>query len=65
LPSKARLNSLSCLTPRPPFSLLKQIDFQDIQEVFLKSSLPPQKKLINKDSIEEIVPEGALKKERA
>jgi hypothetical protein len=39
--------------------------FHDIQEVFLKSSLPPQKKLSKRESIEEIVPAGALKKERA
>jgi hypothetical protein len=41
--------------------------FQDIQEVFLKSSPPPppQKKLIKRESIEEIVPAEALKNERA
>jgi hypothetical protein len=59
------LNSLSLLTPKPPYSLRKHIVFQAIHEVFLESSLPPQKKLINKDSIDEIVPEGALKKESA
>jgi hypothetical protein len=59
------LNSLNCLTPNPPYSLRKQICFQDTQDVFLRSSLPPQKKLIKRDSIEEIVPAGALKKERA
>jgi hypothetical protein len=39
--------------------------FQLIQEVFLVSSLPPQKNLFKRELIEEIVPEGALKKERA
>jgi hypothetical protein len=39
--------------------------FHEIQDVFLKFSPPPQKKLIKRDSIEEIVPAGALKKERA
>jgi hypothetical protein len=59
------LNSLNCLTPSPPYSLRKQIFFHDTQDVFLRSSPPPQKKLIKRDSIEEIVPAGALKKERA
>jgi hypothetical protein len=59
------LNSLNCLTPNPPYSLRKQIFFQEIQGIFLKSSHPPQKKLIKRDSIEEIVPAGALKKEIA
>jgi hypothetical protein len=62
LPSRARLNSL---TPKPPYSLRKQIVFHEIQEVFLRSSPPPEKKLIKRDSIEEILSEGALKKERA
>jgi hypothetical protein len=65
LPSRARLNSLNCLTPKPPYSLRKQIVFYEIQEVFLRSSPPPQKKLIKRDSIDEIVPAGALKKEIA
>jgi hypothetical protein len=65
LPNRAILNSLNCLTPSPPYSLRKQIFFQDIQDVFLEASPPPQKKLIKRDSIEEIVPAGALKKERA
>jgi hypothetical protein len=33
------------------------MDFQETQ--------PPQKNLIKRDSIEEMIPEGALKKERA
>jgi hypothetical protein len=36
-----------------------------VQEVFLESSPPPQKNLIKRDSIEEIIPEGTLKKEKA
>jgi hypothetical protein len=59
------LNSLSCLTPNPLYSFRKQIDFQVVQDVFPESSPPPQKKLIKRESIEEIVPEGALKKEKA
>jgi hypothetical protein len=59
------LNSLNCLTPSPPYSIRKQICFHDTQDVFLSSSLPPQKKLIKRDSIEEIIHAGALKKERA
>jgi hypothetical protein len=58
-------NSLDCLTPNPPYSLSKQICFHETQDVFLESSLPPQKKLIKRDSIEEIIPAGALKKESA
>jgi hypothetical protein len=38
---------------------------QAIQEIFLLSSLPPQKNLLKIDSMEEIIPDGALKKERA
>jgi hypothetical protein len=41
--SRAKLNSLNCLTPSPPYSLCKQIVFQLIQEIFLKPSLPPRK----------------------
>jgi hypothetical protein len=37
------LNSLNCLTPNPPYSLRKQIFFQEIQGIFLKSSHPPEK----------------------
>jgi hypothetical protein len=60
------LNSLSFLTPNPPYSLHKQIVFQLSQDVFLESSLPPPhpQKFIKRDSIEEIVLEGTLKKER-
>jgi len=41
------------------------MEFQLTQEIFLWSSLPPKFFLLNIDSIEEIIPEGALKKERA
>jgi len=37
---------------------------QLIQEIFLTSSQPPQKKQLKIDSIEEMIPAGALKKER-
>jgi hypothetical protein len=59
------LNSLNCLTLNPPDSSLKHTSLQLIHGILLLSSLPPQKKLVNKDSIEEIIPDGALKKERA
>jgi len=42
-----------------------QIVFQSTQAIFLFSSPPPQKKLIKIDSMEEIIPAGTLKKERA
>jgi len=41
------------------------MDSQSIQDIFLFSSLPPQKKRSKRDSIEAIIPEGALKKEIA
>lgn len=59
------LNSLICLTLKPPYSLSKQTCFQPIHEIFICSSLPLQKKLFKRDSTEEVIPEGALKKERA
>jgi len=65
LPNKAKLNSLNYLTPKPPYSFCKQIELQAIHEIFLLSSLPPQKNLIKIDSMREIIPGGALKKERA
>jgi len=64
-PNKAELKSLNLRTPNPPYYFLKHIKLQPIQEIFILSSLPPQKKLFNKDSIEEIIPDRALKKERA
>jgi hypothetical protein len=39
--------------------------FQLIQEFFLRSPFSPQKNLFKRESIEEIVPEEAMKKERA
>jgi hypothetical protein len=59
------INSLSCLTPNPPYSFRKQIVFQLTQGVFLRSSLAPQKNLIKRKLMEETVPAGALKKESA
>jgi len=41
--NKARLNSHIRLTPKPPSSLLKQILFHPIQDIFLISPLPLQK----------------------
>jgi len=58
------LNSLNCLTPNPPYSFCKQIELQAIQEIFLLSPLSPQKKFLKIDSMREIIPDGALKKER-
>ena len=49
--------------PKPPSSLNKQTESQSTQAIFLKFSPLPQKNL-NKDSIEEIIPAGVLKKER-
>jgi len=42
-----------------------RIEFLSTQAIFLLSSPPPQKKLVRIDSMEEIIPAGALKKERA
>jgi hypothetical protein len=59
------LNSLNCLTSALHIYFLReQIVFQLIQEVFLISSLFPQKNVSKRDSIEEIIHEGALKKEK-
>jgi len=41
------------------------MDPQSIQVIFLLSSHPTQKKRIKRDSMEAMIPEGALKKERA
>jgi len=43
-PNKAVLKSLNLRTPIPPYSFLKHIEFQPIQEIFLLSSLPPPQK---------------------
>jgi len=64
LPNKARLKAPTRLTPKPPSSLGVQIDSQFIQAIFLKSSPSPQLFFKKIDSIEEIIPAGALKKER-
>jgi len=40
------------------------MESQSIQDIFLLSS-QPKKKRIKIDSIEEMIPEGALKKEKA
>jgi len=62
-PIKEVLKSPTLLTPRPPSSLEVQINSQLIQTIFLLSS-PPQKNKLKIDSIEEIIPARALKKER-
>jgi len=59
------LNSFNRLTPNPPSSFRKQIELQAIQEIFLLTSLPPQKNLLKIDSIREMIPDRALKKESA
>jgi hypothetical protein len=41
------------------------MDFQETQDIFLDTSHPPQKNFIKRESIEEMIPEGALKKESA
>jgi len=64
LPNNEILKSPTLLTPKPPSSLGIQIDSQLIQAIFLLSSPPPQKNVLKIDSIEEIIPAGALKKER-
>jgi len=67
LPNRALLNSCNFLTPNPPYSLRKKIELQVIQEIFLLFSLPPQIYffLLKIDSMMEIIPGRALKKERA
>jgi len=41
------------------------MELQAIQDIFLLPSFPPQKNLLKIDSIREMIPGGALKKERA
>jgi hypothetical protein len=66
LPKRVKLNSLNCLTPKPPYSFRKQIDFQETQVIFLDSShAPPKKKINQKRFDKENDIWGALKKERA
>jgi hypothetical protein len=45
--------------------VLRQTSLQLTQGIFRQSSPPPQKKLDNKNSMEEIIPDETLKKEMA
>jgi len=51
--------------PKPPNSLFLQIDSQSTQTIFECSSHPPHKNLLKIDSIEVMIPKGALTKEKA